>query len=201
MASFNKVILMGNLTRDPDLRSTPSGSPVCELGIATNRRFVVNGQERDESCFVDITVWGKSAENCKRFLEKGSQVLIEGRLQLDQWEDREGGGRRSKLRVVAETVQFLGARRSNSNDNGDSYNGGNYNSGNNYNNSNSYNNSSNNGYNSNSGYNNNRSYEPRPYNGGRSDQNSEAQSRGSMPPPMPESAFNPGTDAEEDIPF
>ena len=111
MASLNKVFLMGNLTRDPDLRTTPSGASVCEFGLAVNRRFTVNGNERDETCFVDITVWSKAAENCKRFLEKGSPVLVEGRLQLDQWDDREGGGKRSKLRVVAEQVQFLTSRR------------------------------------------------------------------------------------------
>ena len=111
MASLNKVFLIGNLTRDPDLRNTPSGASVCEFGLAVNRRFVANGQEKTETCFVDITVWNKSAENCKRFLEKGSPVMIEGRLQLDQWDDREGGGKRSKLRVVAEQVQFLTSRR------------------------------------------------------------------------------------------
>lgn len=202
MASFNKVILMGNLTRDPDLRSTPSGSAVCELGLAMNRRYTVNGQDREESCFVDVTVWGKSGENCKRFLEKGSPVLVEGRLQLDQWEDRDGGGKRSKLRVVAETVQFLGSRRD-----GGGEGGGNYNNGGGYNNNNA--NYGNNGgnYNNNGGnYGNNgggRSYEPRPYQGrpgGRSNDAAPA-APGAMPPPMPENAFNPGTDAEEDIPF
>ena len=93
MASLNKVFLIGNLTRDPDLRNTPSGAAVCEFGLAVNRRFVANGQEKTETCFVDITVWNKSAENCKRFLEKGAPVMIEGRLQLDQWDDREGGGK------------------------------------------------------------------------------------------------------------
>ena len=107
MASLNKVFLIGNLTRDPDLRNTPSGAAVCEFGLAVNRRFVANGQEKTETCFVDITVWNKSAENCKRFLEKGSPVMIEGRLQLDQWDDREGGGKRSKLRVVSRALAFV----------------------------------------------------------------------------------------------
>ena len=111
MASLNKVILLGNLTRDPDLRSLPSGQAVCELGLAVGRRYVNNsGQEVEETCFVDIVVWGRSATNCKQFLEKGSQVLVEGRLQLDQWEDRNGGGKRSRLRVVAEQVQFMNRR-------------------------------------------------------------------------------------------
>lgn len=108
MASLNKVFLLGNLTRDPDLRSLPSGQAVCELGLAVNRRYTSStGEAVEEPCFVDVVVWGRSAENCKQFLEKGSQVMIEGRLQLDQWEDRNGGGKRSKLRVVAEQVQFM----------------------------------------------------------------------------------------------
>lgn len=112
MASLNKVFLLGNLTRDPDLRNTPSGSVVCDLGLAVTRRFyAADGQQQEETCFVDITVWGKSAENCKKYLSKGSQVMIEGRLKLDQWEDRNGGGKRSKIGVVAEVVQFMGGKR------------------------------------------------------------------------------------------
>ena len=108
---MNKIILIGNLTRDPDLRSLPSGQSVCELGLAVGRRYVnSNGQEVEDTCFVDVVVWGRSAANCKQYLEKGSQVLVEGRLQLDQWEDRNGGGKRSKLRVVAEQIQFMNRR-------------------------------------------------------------------------------------------
>ena len=110
-ASLNKVILMGNLTRDPDTRSLPSGTTVCEFGLAMNRRFTSNGKDVDETCFVDVVVWGRSAENCRQFLEKGSQVLVEGRLKYDQWDDRNGGGKRSKLSVVAEQISFIGARR------------------------------------------------------------------------------------------
>ncbi len=110
MASLNKVFLLGNLTRDPDLRGLPSGQSVCELRLAVNRRYVSNGQEVDDTCFVDVVVWGKSAANCKQFLTKGSQVMVEGRLQLDQWEDRNGGGQRSRLRVVAENIQFMNRR-------------------------------------------------------------------------------------------
>lgn len=109
-ASYNKVLLMGNLTRNPELRTLAGGSAVCEFGIAMNRRFTVNGQERTETTFVDIVVWGRSAESCARFLTKGSAVFIDGRLQLDQWEDQQGG-KRSRLRVVADNVQFIGARR------------------------------------------------------------------------------------------
>ena len=113
MASLNKVFLLGNLVRDPDLRGLPSGQSVCELRMAVSRRYVNgSGQETEETCFVDVVVWGKSAKNCKQYLAKGSQVMVEGRLQLDQWEDRNGGGMRSRLRVIAEQVQFMN-RRSN----------------------------------------------------------------------------------------
>ncbi len=109
MASFNKVILLGNLTRDPELRYTNSGTAVCEFGLAVNRRFG-NDTSRDEVCFVDIIVWDKQAESTGRILQKGAPALIEGRLQLDQWEDRETRQKRSRLRVVAERVQFVGGR-------------------------------------------------------------------------------------------
>lgn len=111
MASLNKVFLLGNLTRDPDLRGLPSGQNVCELRLAVGRRYQnSNGQEVDDTCFVDVVVWGRSAANCKQFLSKGSQVMVEGRLQLDQWEDRNSGTQRSRLRVVAEQVQFMSRR-------------------------------------------------------------------------------------------
>ena len=111
MASLNKVFLLGNLTRDPDLRGFASGQNVCDLSLAVSRRFMSNGQEQEETCFVDVVVWGKAAANCRQYLSKGSQVMVEGRLQLDAWEDRNGGGRRTKLRVVAEHVQFMSRRR------------------------------------------------------------------------------------------
>lgn len=110
MPTLNKVFLLGNLTRDPDLRGLPSGQSVCEMRMAITRRYNSNGKDVDETCFVDVVVWGKSANNCKQFLTKGSQIMVEGRLQLDQWEDRNGGGQRSKLRVVAEQVQFMNRR-------------------------------------------------------------------------------------------
>ena len=123
MASLNKVFLLGNLTRDPDLRSLSSGQNVCELRLAVSRRFSAgNGQEqREETCFVDVVVWGRSAASCKQYLGKGSPVLVEGRLQLDQWEDRNGGGTRSRLRVVAEQVQFVGRRQQENGEGGGSY--------------------------------------------------------------------------------
>ncbi len=107
MASLNKVILLGNLTRQPELRYTSGGMAVCEFGMAMNRKFSVNSQDREEVCFVDIVVWGKQGENCGKYLEKGSQIMLEGRLQLDQWQDKDTGAKRSKLRVVAEMIQFL----------------------------------------------------------------------------------------------
>lgn len=111
MASLNKVFLLGNLTRVPELRYTPGGAAVCEFGLAVNRKYVANNQEKDETCFVNIVVWGKQGESCQRYLEKGSSAMIEGRLQFDQWDDRETGKKRSTLRVVAERVQFIGGRR------------------------------------------------------------------------------------------
>jgi single-strand DNA-binding protein len=114
MANLNKVLLMGNLTRDPDVRYTPSGTAICGLGLAVNRRYTTReGQEQEETCFVDVDVFGRQAESCKNYLQKGAPVLIEGRLRLDQWEDRQTGERRSRLKVTAERVQFIGgpARR------------------------------------------------------------------------------------------
>lgn len=106
MASLNKVLLIGRCTRDPEKRSTPSGLVVVELGLAVNRRFKSSsGEDREEVCFVDVTVWGKTAELCAENLRKGSPVFIEGRLKLDQWE--KDGQKRSKMGVVAENVQFL----------------------------------------------------------------------------------------------
>jgi single-strand DNA-binding protein len=107
MASFNKVMLMGNLTRDPELRYTASGAAVASFGLAVNRKFKQGEEWKDEVCFVDITVWAKQAENCTEYLHKGSPVFIEGRLNYQSWEG-EGGQKRNKLEVVANNVQFLG---------------------------------------------------------------------------------------------
>ena len=111
MASLNKVFLLGNLTKEPDLRAFPNGQSVCDLRLAVSRRFTSNGQEQEETCFVDVVVWGRAANNCRQYLSKGSQVMVEGRLQLDTWEDRNSGGQRSRLRVVAENIQFMSRRR------------------------------------------------------------------------------------------
>ena len=111
MANLNKVLLMGNLTRDPEVRYTPKGTAVTELGIAVNRIYTgENGEKREEVTFVDVTVWGRTAENVGEYLRKGRPVFIEGRLQLDSWEDKQSGQKRNKLKVVADNVQFLGAR-------------------------------------------------------------------------------------------
>src|SRR6476659_901845 len=111
MANLNKVLLMGNLTRDPEVRYTPKGTAVTELGIAVNRIYTgENGEKREEVTFVDVTVWGRTAENVGEYLKKGRPVFIEGRLQLDSWEDNQSGQKRNKLKVVADNVQFLGSR-------------------------------------------------------------------------------------------
>ena len=118
-ASLNKVLLMGNLTREPELRYTPgTNSAVCEFGIAINRRFIQNGQEKDETCFLDIVVWGKQAESCSRFLQKGASVFIEGRLVYDTWTEKDTQKKRSRIRVTAERVQFLNQQQSGRRDDG-----------------------------------------------------------------------------------
>lgn len=111
MASFNRVILVGNITRDIELKYIPSGSAVTELGLAVNdRRKNQSGEWIEETTFVDVTLWGRTAEVASEYLGKGSSVLIEGRLKLDTWET--DGQKRSKLRVVGERMQMLGSRGS-----------------------------------------------------------------------------------------
>ena len=111
MASFNKVILLGNLTRDPEVRYTPKGSAVADLGIAVNRQYTPeNGEKREELTFVDVTLWGRTAEVAGEYLKKGRPVFIEGRLQLDTWDDKQSGQKRSRLKVIGETMQMLGSR-------------------------------------------------------------------------------------------
>ena len=111
MASFNKVILLGNLTRDPEVRYTPKGSAVCDLGIAVNRSYTLDsGEKREEVTFVDVVLWSRLAEIAGEYLKKGRPVFIEGRLQLDTWDDKQSGQKRSKLRVIGETMQLLGGR-------------------------------------------------------------------------------------------
>ncbi len=112
MASFNRVILVGNLTRDIELRYTAQGTAVTEIGLAVNDRVKRNDEWVDETTFVDVTLWARLAEIASEYLTKGSPVLIEGRLKLDTWEDKNDGKKRSKLRVVGEKMQMLGGRKS-----------------------------------------------------------------------------------------
>src|SRR5689334_23766554 len=114
MASFNKVILLGNLTRDPEVRYTPKGSAVCDLGLAVNRSYTMDsGEKREEVTFVDVVLWSRLAEIAGEYLKKGRPVFIEGRLQLDSWDDKQTGQKRSKLKVVGEYLQLLGGRPGN----------------------------------------------------------------------------------------
>jgi single-strand DNA-binding protein len=107
MASLNHVFLAGNLTRDPEVRYMPSGDPVGELQLAVSRKFKSrDGQDREETCFIGIVVWGRQADTCKEYLRKGSPVLVEGRLQYEEWE--KDGQKRNRIRVRANRVQFLG---------------------------------------------------------------------------------------------
>jgi single-strand DNA-binding protein len=108
MASFNKVILVGNLTRDPELRYTPKGLAIAKLGLAVNRTWKSEtGEAKEEVTFVDIDAFGKQAETIGQYLKKGRPILIEGRLRLDQWDDKQTGQKRSRLGVVLESFQFL----------------------------------------------------------------------------------------------
>jgi single-strand DNA-binding protein len=111
MASFNKVILMGNLTRDPELRYTPNNMAICKFGLAVNRRYKdgQSGEWKEEPTFVDVTVFGARGEAFQRFHTKGKPAFIEGSLRLDTWEDKNGGGKRSKLYVVADNWEFVGS--------------------------------------------------------------------------------------------
>jgi single-strand DNA-binding protein len=107
VASLNKVFLMGNLTRDPEVRHTPKGTAVGDLAMAINLTYrAQDGTEKEEVCYVDVVVWGRQAETCRDYLSKGAPIFVEGRLQLDQWEGPEGE-KKSRLRVRADRVQFL----------------------------------------------------------------------------------------------
>lgn len=112
MASFNKVILLGNLTRDPELRYTPKGTAIARIGLAVNRKYSTDtGETKEEVTFIDIDAWGKQAELISQYLRKGSPLFLEGRLKLDQWDDKNTGQKVSKLRVILETFQFVGGNR------------------------------------------------------------------------------------------
>jgi single-strand DNA-binding protein len=108
MANLNKVMLIGNLTRDPELRYTPKGTPVTDIGLAINRVWTnEQGNRQEETVFVDVTLWGRQAELANQYLSKGRCAYIEGRLQMDTWDDKDTGKKRSKLKVVAEAIQFM----------------------------------------------------------------------------------------------
>jgi len=111
MANLNKVMLIGNVTRDPEIRYTPKGTALVDLGLAVNRRYTAeNGEKREETTFVEITFWGRTAEIAHEYLKKGRSVYVEGRLQLDSWDDKATGQKRSKLKIVGEEMQMLGSR-------------------------------------------------------------------------------------------
>src|SRR5580692_6563308 len=113
MANFNKVYLMGNLTRDPEMRVTPKGTAICQFGLAISRSWKdESGQTREETAFVDIEAWGKQREVISKYCTKGRPLFVEGRLKFDQWEDKTSGQKRSKLKVVLDNVQFLSTRGS-----------------------------------------------------------------------------------------
>ncbi len=128
---YNKVILVGNLTRDIELRYSQNGSAIAKTAIATSRKFTMNGEKKEETCFVDITFFGRSGEVANQYLRKGSKILVEGRLQFEQWVDQQSGQKRSKHSVIVETMQMLDSRGGDSqggysddNDTGNSYGGG-----------------------------------------------------------------------------
>lgn len=125
MANVNKVMLLGNITRDLEVRYTPKGTAVCDLGMAVNRiRTGDNGERIEEVTYVDVTLWGRQAELAGQYLSKGRSVFIEGRLQLDQWDDKATGQKRSRLRVVGENMQFIGGQGGGGSQGGGSQQGG-----------------------------------------------------------------------------
>jgi len=123
MATLNRVLLIGNLTKDPEVRYLPSGKAVTELRMAINNKYkLASGEEREETCFVGVVVWGKQGEACGQYLSKGSPLLVEGRLQYDEWE--KDGQKHNRLRVVADRTQFIGApKRAEYSDSADSSGG------------------------------------------------------------------------------
>lgn len=124
MPNLNKVMIMGNLTRDPELRYTPSNTPVVQIGIAVNRRWRSNeGEQQEETTFIDCEGWGRTAEVINEYLRKGRPIFVEGRLKLDQWDDKEGN-KRSKLKVVIETFQFVDSKGGDEGGGGGGYNSG-----------------------------------------------------------------------------
>lgn len=124
MANYNKIILVGNLTRDPQLKYLPSQMAVAEFGLAVNNKYrTKSGEDREEVCFVDCSIFGKGAEIINQYCQKGKQILVEGRLKYDSWEDKQGGGKRHKHSVLVENFQFLGGREGGTGGGGGNYGG------------------------------------------------------------------------------
>ena len=191
MANLNKVMIIGNLTADPEVRTTPRGNSVAELRLAVNRvsSGPNDGERREETTYLDVTCWGRTAEIAGQYLAKGRPVFIEGRLQQDTWEDKQTGQKRSKIRIVAENMQLLGSRDGG----GQSQGGGSYQQrSNNYNNGGGYQQG---GYNGGGqgGYNQGGNYGGGYSNGGYQQQRPQQQQQ-TPPPPMP-------VEEDDDIPF
>jgi single-strand DNA-binding protein len=111
MANVNKVILIGNVTRDPEVKFTSKGSAVTDIGLAINRNYTLdNGEKREETTFVDVELWGRLAEIAGEYAKKGRPIYVEGRLRMDTWEDKTSGQKRSRMKVVGENIQLLGSR-------------------------------------------------------------------------------------------
>lgn len=142
MATLNKVMIIGNLVADPDVRTTPRGTPVTELRVAVSRQFAGpnEGERREETAFLDVTCWSRTAEIAGQYLSKGRPVFIEGRLQQDSWEDKQTGQKRSRIRIIAENLQLLGSREGSGNyqNSGGYQNAGGYQNGGGYNNGGGY---------------------------------------------------------------
>lgn len=193
MANLNKVMLIGNLTADPEVRTTPRGNSLTELRLAVNRisSGPNDGERREETTFLDVTCWGRTGEIAAQYLSKGRPVFIEGRLQMDTWEDKQTGQRRSRIRIIAENLQLLSGR------DGAQQGGGGYNNGGGYQQRNNYGNNGG-GYNTGGGYQQRNNYGNNGggYNngGGNNYNNSYQQPAPQQQAPMPQ-------EEEDDIPF
>ncbi len=203
MANLNKVMLIGNLTADPEVRQTPRGNSLTELRLAVNRvsSGPNEGERREETTFLDVTCWGRTGEVAAQYLSKGRPVFIEGRLQMDTWEDKQTGQRRSRIRIIAENLQLLGGRDGGQQGGGYGNNGGyqqrnngGYNQGGNYgNNGGGYNQGGNYGNNG-GGYNQGGGYQQRSNGGYNQGGYQQPAAQQTTPPPMPD-------EADDDIPF
>lgn len=112
MPNLNKVMLIGNVTRDPEIKYTPKGAAIADIGLAINRNYTTEaGEKREETTFCDVTLWGKVAEIVGQYVKKGNPLFVEGRLQLDQWDDKQTGQKRSKLKIVGDNIQLLGGKQ------------------------------------------------------------------------------------------